>query len=135
MTAFSGASGDVDAVAAAFADTISRRRRFCTLFASVASVFEHNVGPETVADFKREFLKIAQPTVSALAKSLPRLSEVKAFWCLGVLVMAATGMWAHCHPAPAVKTVLAQTEFSMMKLDFKETILNHATCFLRGATL
>lgn len=125
-------TGDVDEAATAFADTIARRRRFCTLFASVASVFEHNVCPETVAEFKREFMETAAPAVSALARALPLLSEEKAFWCLGVLVMAATGMWAHCHPAPAVKTVLAQPEFAMMKLDFRETTRNHASLFLHG---
>ena len=125
-------SGNVDDVAAAFADAIARRRRFCTLFASVASVFEHNVGSESIAEFKREFVKTAAPVVSSLARALPQLSEEKAFWCLGVLVMASTGMWAHCHPAPAVKTVLSQPEFAKMKLDFKETTRNHAALFLHG---
>ena len=125
-------TGDVEEVANAFAVTFARRRRFCILFASVASVFEHNVGPETVAEFKREFMDTVSPAVSALARAIPPLSENKAFWCLGVLVMAATGMWAHCHPAPAVKTVLAQPEFAMMKLDFKQTTRDHAAHFLHG---
>ncbi len=124
--------GDVDAVAQAFADSIARRKRFCTLFAQVAAVFEHNVGPETVADFKREFVLIAEPAISALAKALPRLTEEMAFWVLGILVMSATGMWAHCHPAPVVKTVLAQPEFAMMKMDFRETTQRHAELLLRG---
>lgn len=124
--------GDVDAVALAFVNSIARRKRFCTLFAQVATVFEHNVGPETVADFKREFLMIGTPAITALAEALPDLTEEQAFWALGILLMSATGMWAHCHPAPAVKTVLAEPEFAMMKMDFKETTRRHASSFLRG---
>lgn len=126
-------TGDIDQVACAFADSIARRRTFCTLFAAVATVFEHNVGSETVAEFKREFLAIAAPAISSLAAALPALSEQRAFWCLAVLMMSATGMWAHCHPAPAVKTVLSRPEFATTKLDFKETTREHAACFLRGA--
>lgn len=124
--------GDVKSVAIAFADTIARRKRFCALFASVATVFEHNVGPETIADFKREFIMTAQPAITALAEALPQLSEETALWSLGILLMSSTGMWASCHPAPAVRTVLAQPEFATMKLDFKDTVQNHAECFLLG---
>lgn len=125
-------SGDVQAVAQAFADSLARRRRFCTLSASLASVFEHNVGPETVADFKREFLAIVQPCVLSMSKVLPALGEEDSFWALAMLVMAATGSWAHCNPSQSVKTVLEQPEFEHIKLDFKETISRMTCCFLKG---
>ncbi|MBB3208472.1 AcrR family transcriptional regulator [Rhodopirellula rubra] len=124
--------GDVDAVASAFADSLARRRRFCTLSASLASVFEHNVGPETVAQFKREFLSIVQPCVAALSQALPELSDEESSRALAMLVMSATGMWAHCHPSASVEVVLKQPEFEHIKFDFKETVFDLAACFLRG---
>ncbi|QEG40707.1 TetR/AcrR family transcriptional regulator [Roseimaritima ulvae] len=124
--------GDVDAVADAFAGSLARRRRFCTLSASLASVFEHNVGPETVAQFKREFLAIVQPCVSVLSQALPGLSEEAASRALATLVMSATGMWAHCHPSASVEVVLKQPEFEHIKFDFQGTITELAACFLRG---
>lgn len=125
-------TGNVDAVAQAFADSLARRRRFCTLSASLASVFEHNVGPETVAEFKREFLVIVQPSVSAMSEVLPGLSDEDSFWALAMLVMSATGSWAHCHPSPSVEAVLKQPDFVHMKFEFKETISRLAACFLGG---
>ncbi|QDV63064.1 TetR/AcrR family transcriptional regulator [Crateriforma conspicua] len=125
-------AGDVDAVATAFADSLTRRRRFCTLSASLASVFEHNVGPETVAQFKREFLAIVQPCVTALSEALPDLSDEDSSRALAMLVMSATGMWAHCHPSASVKVVLKQPEFQHVKFDFQETVSRLAACFLAG---
>lgn len=124
--------GDVDAVAQAFAESLARRRRFCTLSASLASVFEHNVGPETVAQFKRAFLAIVQPCVTALSEALPELSDEESSRALAMLVMSATGMWAHCHPSLSVEVVLKQPEFEHIKFDFRETISRLAACFLGG---
>ncbi|EMI57825.1 TetR/AcrR family transcriptional regulator [Rhodopirellula sallentina] len=124
--------GDVDAVADAFAASLARRRRFCTLSASLASVFEHNVGPETIAQFKREFLTIVQPCVSALSEALPDLSDEESSRAMAMLVMSATGMWAHCHPSESVQIVYKQPEFEHIKFDFKETVSELAGCFLQG---
>lgn len=124
--------GDVDAVARAFAESLARRRRFCTLSASLASVFEHNVGPETVAQFKREFLEIVQPCITALSDALPDLSNEESSRALAMLVMSATGMWAHCHPSPSVAVVLKQPEFEHIKFDFRETVTRLTACFLQG---
>ena len=125
-------TGDVDAVANAFADSLVRRRRFCTLSAALASVFEHNVGSETVARFKREFLSIVQPCVAALSEALPDLGEAESSRSLAMLVMSATGMWAHCHPSPSVEAVLKQPEFQHIKFDFKATVFQLAASFLAG---
>ena len=125
-------TGDIDAVAKAFANSLNRRRRFCTLSASLASVLEHNVGPETIAQFKREFLTIVQPCVSALAAALPELSNEESFRALAMLIMSATGMWAHCHPSQSVETVIKQPEFANIKFDFNDTVFRLAACYLGG---
>ena len=124
--------GNVDAVAKAFAASLDRRRRFCTLSASLASVFEHNVGPDTVAQFKRDFLAIVQPCIATLSNKLPELSDEASSRALAMLVMSATGMWAHCHPSPSVEVVLRKPEFEHIKFDFQETVATLARCFLSG---
>ena len=125
-------SGEFAEIGKAFASTIAKRRRFCTLMGSLATVLEHNVGPEEVATFKREFLALATPTVAALESAVPAFTFEDAFSGLGMLVMAASGTWPHCHPSPAADEVLKQPEFSSMRMDFKQTMLDHATALLRG---
>lgn len=127
-----GADAEIPAVARAYTATIERRRRFCTLFASVASVLEHNVGADTVAAFKREFVETVEPVVVALAVAIPPLSRDQAFSALATLVMATIGFWPHAHPAPVVREVLARPEFTRVRIDFKSTVEAHATAYLTG---
>ncbi|KAA3612938.1 MAG: TetR/AcrR family transcriptional regulator [Planctomycetota bacterium] len=125
-------TGDVDAISKAFAETIAKRRRFCALIGALATVLEHNVGPDTVIAFKREFLAAVKPAVSALGTALPAFSTDQASSCLAMLIMAASGAWPHCHPAPVVEQVLAKPEFASMRLDFKRTMRDYAAALLRG---
>lgn len=125
-------SGEVDAAARAFADTIAKRPRFCTLMVALASVLEHNVSAETVTVFKRDFLSTVEGAVCALAAAIPGLTEEEAFTALGMLVMASSGAWSHCNPSPVVEEVLAQPEFAAFRLDFRRTMKEHATALLRG---
>ena len=112
-----------------------RRRRLCILFGSVASVLEHNVGRETVAAFKRDVLEIVRPAVSALAEALPRLADEQAHSALGTLVMSATGIWPHAHPAPVVRDVVSRPEFAHMRLDFAKVVEELALAYLRGIVI
>ena len=128
-------SRDIPAVARAFSATISRRRRLCILFGSVASVLEHNVGPETVAAFQRDAVELVRPAVSALAEALPPLTHEQAHSALGILVMSATGIWPHAHPAPVVRDVVSRPEFAHMKLDFAKVVEELALAYLRGVVV
>ena len=125
-------TGDEDAIAKAFTDTVAKRRRFCVLIGALATVLEHNVGRDTVAGFKREFLERIRRPVAALHAALPGTSEQLAFSTLAMLVMTATGAWPHCHPAPVVEEVLAQPQFASMRLDFRRAMHAHAAALLRG---
>ena len=127
-------SGDTDAVARAFADTIDKRERLCVLLGALAAVLEHNVGRDTVIRFKRDLLDVVTPPASALGAALPAFSDREAFTALEMLVMAAAGAWPHCHPAPVVEEVLALPEFAVFRLDFKRTMREHAAALLRGFT-
>ena len=125
-------SGDIDAVAAAFAASLTRRRRFCILIGALASVLEHNVGETTLAEFKGRLLEALTPAAAALDEAVPALGPERAFSCLAMLIMAASGAWPHCHPAPAVKRVLKRPEFASMRLDFESTMRDYAALLVRG---
>ena len=125
-------SSDIVGVSGAFAATLVRRRRFCELFQAVASVLEHNVSRETVVEYKRDFLRIADPAVHAFQAALPRLSLEEAFQALGVLVMSATGVWPHAHPPAVLRDVMSEPEFAGLKIEFQPTVEAHADAYLRG---
>jgi AcrR family transcriptional regulator len=125
-------SGNVDGIAAAFADTISDRTRFCVLLASLATVLEHNVSEVTVISFKRHFLAGISPVGVALSAAVPALSQAHALDALSMLLMTASGAWPHSHPSQVVRDALRLSEFASMRLDFHKTMQSHATALLRG---
>ena len=95
-------AGDVEATAKAFADSIAKRPRLWILVGALATVLEHNVGVETVAEFKRQLHARQQTVVAAWNAALPTLANEEAYSSLAMLIMAASGTWPHCHPAPVV---------------------------------
>jgi len=131
LQVFAG-TGDVDAIARAFADTIADRRRFCVLLAALATVLEHNVSEATVISFKRHFLAGVSPVSSALSAAMPALAPAKALEALSMLMVTASGAWPHSNPSPVVGAALRLPEFAPMRLDFHETMQSHAAALLRG---
>ena len=127
-----GGTEDVAGIAGAFAGSLVRRRRFCELFQAVASVLEHNVSRETVVEYKRDFLRIAEPVVRAFQAALPKLAHEEAFQALGVLVMSASGVWPHAHPPAVLRDVMSEPEFAGLKIEFRPTVEAHADAYLRG---
>ena len=125
-------TSDIPAIASAFAGTLVRRRRFCELFQAVASVLEHNVSRETVLDYKRDFLRIAEPVVGAFRAAFPVLSREEAFHAVGMLVMSATGVWPHAHPPEVLRDVMSEPEFAWLKLEFRSAVEAHTDAYLRG---
>ena len=63
-----------------------------------------------------------------------RLTAEQAYASLAALLMAASGMWPHCHPAPVVQEALAQPEFASMRFDFKSLVREHTAALLLGVT-
>ena len=126
------ATADPETVAAAFAGSIASRKRYCVLIGALATVLERNVGEETVRAFKRELHSGNVPLAAALREKLPTLTEEEAYRALALLLMAASGMWPHSHPAPVVQEVLKDPEFASMRFNFKELAREHALLLLRG---
>ena len=124
--------GDVDRVAKAFANSISRRANFCVLIGALATVLEHNVGADTVREFKRQLHKENLKVSASFCSALPSLTEGDAYSIGAMMLMAASGMWPHCHPAAVVAEVLEDPEFAPLKFDFEQTVRAHTALLLRG---
>ena len=125
-------SSDAHAVATAFAKSISGRRDYCILIGALATVLEHNVSGDTVREFKRLLHEENKRVVSGFQAALPSLGDEEAYATLAMLLMAASGMWPHCHPAAVVEEVLKEPEFAPMNFDFEEVVREHAALVLRG---
>lgn len=123
---------DIDAVATLFATVLVARPRMCALMASLASVLEHNIGEETVANFKRRFaggmLEIL-PVLQTAVPSVP-FSGLRSF--LMHHVLHAAGTWPHAHPSPVVESVLRREEFAGLRVEFADAVRSHACALLRG---
>ncbi|MEM9489744.1 MAG: TetR family transcriptional regulator [Myxococcota bacterium] len=127
---------DTDAIAAALVDTIARRPAYSVLLGAVASVLEHNVGVETIIDYKRELRVENQPVLAAFIEVMPGdLTRERALNALAGLLMAASGMWSHCNPAPVTREALAQPDLKPLRFQFKSLFRDHAAALLRGLAI
>jgi AcrR family transcriptional regulator len=119
-------------LAAAFTASLVDRRRYCQLFRDLAAVLEQNVSTETVIAFKTELHTHNLRLTGALHVRMPSLSPEQSYATLAHLLMAATGIWPNCHPAPAVQAALELPEFAGMRFDFARELQQHAETYLRG---
>ena len=123
---------DIEGIAEAFASSLDQRARFCLLLGALASVLEHNVGVETVTRFKGKLLVETELVTSIVCGVLTEMPEAEAGKVIASLIMAASGMWPHCHPAPVVREVLAEEEFASMRFDFHTMVRDLTRDVLRG---
>jgi AcrR family transcriptional regulator len=123
---------DFEAFAEALATSLDQRARFCLLLGALASVLEHNVGVETVTSFKGKLLAEIALVTSIVSRVVDRLPEEEVGSLMASILMAASGMWPHCHPSPVVKEVLAREEFAPMRFDFHTMVRDLTRDVLRG---
>jgi len=125
-------SGDAAAVADALASSIVSRPLYCTLLSSLASVLEHNVGPDTIAEFKRGFITLRHAPAQAVLAALPTLTPERAGELMMYFYVSVAGLWPVSNPPPAVVEVLSRPEFSDMCVDFETMLRAHAHTVVRG---
>ena len=126
------APGDVDGLARLVTRTLVERPRLCALMASLASVLEHNVSSETIAQFKRTFRASLAEFIPALTRVLPELTPERAREFMMYTYSIATGLWPHATPSPVVDALLDTPEFADLRLDFEQTLHAHTHTILRG---
>lgn len=125
--------GAATPLATAFTESLVDRKRYCQLFRDLAAVLEQNVSTETVIEFKSELHAHNLRLTGAFQARVPSMGPEQAYGTLAHLLMAATGIWPNCHPAPAVLEALERPEFAGMRFDFRRELQSHAETFLRGA--
>ncbi|GAY08224.1 TetR/AcrR family transcriptional regulator [Pseudonocardia sp. N23] len=90
-------------LAAVLATSLRERPVLCDLFASQASVLEHNVSPEVAADFKRKALADVMALAEVARAVVPELEE-DALALAATVVMSAGAIWSHTCPSEAMKS-------------------------------
>ena len=125
-------SGDVDAVASAFARTTANCPRLCMLYSSISSVLERNVSAEAIAAFKRSFNPAIFGTIDSVRDAIPELSIDQVETFLVFLGMAIAGTWPSANPPPAVAEVLLREEFAARKIEFEPALFTHSRVVLLG---
>lgn len=123
---------DIDAVARTYATITARRRRFCMLASSLASVLEHNVSAETVAAFKQRFHPELVGSAGAIRAACSNLTDEQAQTFLHFFGLVVIGTWPNANPAPAVEEVLSRDSFAAMRVDLETTLFEHGRVVLRG---
>ena len=119
-------------LAEAFTASLVDRKRYCQLFRDLAAVLEQNVSAQTVIAFKTELHSHNLRLTGALHVSVPSLTPEQCYATLAHLLMAATGIWPNCYPAPAVQEALELPEFAGMRFDFAQELRQHAETYLHG---
>lgn len=127
-------TGDVDAVAHAFAETITAQPLTCELVSVVANVLEHNLSADTVRQFKTRVLELSIRIGNALHAALPALPHEHTEALLRYLHALVAGLWPMAHPAEPAAEIVSQPEFRSMCSDFETDLRGALAAMLHGLT-
>ena len=108
--------------ATAIAQTLGGHQRFCGLLAVCQAVLEHNVPPETAHEFKTAALARLNRLADLVRLRLPRLGDAESFEFAGIVWVLVAGAWPMAHPSPVVATVLAEPQFTPMRIEFTDAL-------------
>ncbi|MEM1329563.1 MAG: TetR/AcrR family transcriptional regulator [Planctomycetota bacterium] len=123
---------DIEALARVIASSLSTRLSLCVLIGSVSSVLEHNVEPETVAEFKRAIYAHRPRVLGLLQTVMPGLGEHHADAFMLLVVLLAGALWPASHPSPVVAEVLERPEFAPYACAFEPHLTTFCATYLRG---
>lgn len=123
---------DVDGIARAFAESLSRRDRLGGLMSAAALILEHNVSVETVAAYRGQADRIISDCTASLSTAMPHLSSAQAREFLNYTHLMATGLWPHANPSASTRTALLADSLKPQLPNFQTLIYEHATVLLRG---
>ncbi|MEM9284185.1 MAG: TetR family transcriptional regulator [Verrucomicrobiota bacterium] len=124
--------GDPLAIAQSLADSLTSRRLYCLLFASLSSEIEPSLHRETIALGKRHLRQTYIGLIEPLQQAMPNLSKSQANEFLVLSAMFQIGIWSQASPSPTTTALLQEDEFIDMRIDFAERIRWHALILLIG---
>jgi hypothetical protein len=98
----------------------------------LSSVLELNVSEQAVLDLKRQTFATAGGIAQALSRALPAIPPQDCAWAANTIGTYVAGLWPGAHPAPVVRTVLAQPEFAGFKPVAERDLERMILVLLRG---
>ncbi|MEM1315036.1 MAG: TetR family transcriptional regulator [Pseudomonadota bacterium] len=125
-------SGDAETVAARTARAFAARPDMCELAGVLSTVLEHNVGPETLLEIKREMLGSARRIAVAGARMVPAVGAEGWALACRLIFSLVSGHWPLSHPPAQVAEVLAHEDFAPVRKDFEEDLRLGIAALLRG---
>jgi AcrR family transcriptional regulator len=121
-------------VAATLARTLGGHPRLCELLAVCPTVLEHNVPPETARGFKVTALAQLTRLAVLVRTRIPELGEAGAAEFAGLAWALTAGAWPMANPGPVVASVLADPQFTAIRVDFVPAMTRSLTVVLDGIT-
>lgn len=115
-----------------FARAVASRPLLGRLLSVLPSTLEHNVTVETIREFKRSSLALAERAARLFHCRAPELSREQHFELLSEAIVLVTGLWPHAHPAPAVAEALKAPELSPFRHDFERDLARSLLLLARG---
>ena len=119
-------------VAAILAGGLAANPRLCLLISITASTLEHNISTDTLREIKRDMIASLETTANALRHAVPELSYEETESAVQMLWTLTIGLWPHCAPGPALKTLQQEPEFSRFAQDFGEVLTASIFVMLKG---
>ena len=108
---------DLPAVAALVAREHLARPLLCQLAGMAASILEHNMTAETIAEVKGQLLPVLPRAVAALRRPLPWLSDADAGFAMQAIELQLAALWPAANPSRAAREVLSRPEFAGLCAD------------------
>ncbi|MDX5594777.1 TetR family transcriptional regulator [Pseudovibrio sp. SPO723] len=107
--------------------------RTCLLLTELAPTLEHNVSQEGLRAFKRVLLEVITRASSALHKAQPHLERAQCESLIFSVNAVVAGLWPVTHPCAELEKVMAEAEFSRLKVDFEQALIANIHALLLGA--
>lgn len=104
----------------------------CQLLGMLASILEHNLSADAIADAKRVMLGQIDRAVAALRRASPWLDADGAAWVVRSSLLFVAALWPAAHPSPSAAEVLDRPEFAPLRTDAPAELRRYFEVCLRG---
>jgi AcrR family transcriptional regulator len=116
------AASSPEAVAAAFADSVSARPLLCELISVSAGVLERNISLAVARKFKLATADVGTIIGSIIRERIPGLSEEGAAHFVASSLVMVAGGWPFAHPTEAVRTAIEELGLEVPHLAFADML-------------
>lgn len=119
-------------VAAMLATSLAANPQLCLLISITASTLEHNISTDTLREIKHDMIGSLETTAKALRIAIPSFSQEQTEAAVQMLWTQTIGLWPHCTPGPALKTLYEEPDFTRFNQDFGAMLTFSIHIMLKG---